>query len=142
MVQIYTFFHITNCEAAAWVRRLSTIHMQCGEIDVDPRLILFAADVETCTPVWEVVDGYVIMSGSDGRPSQAHNPVPIVASFPRSGGHMSSVIIGLIFIVGGLSGQLALIGTNSGPALAVVGVLILGRGIYRIRKQRAQQQAQ
>jgi len=48
---------------------------------------------------------------------------------------MSSVIIGLIFIVGGLSGQLALIGTNSGTALAVVGVLILGRGIYRIRKQ-------
>ena len=55
---------------------------------------------------------------------------------------MSSVIIGLIFIVGGLSGQLALIGTNSGTALAGVGVLILGRGIYRIRKQRAQQQAQ
>jgi len=58
------------------------------------------------------------------------------------GGRMSSVIIGLIFIVGGLSGQLALIGTNSGTALAVVGVLILGRGIYRIRKQRAQQQVQ
>jgi hypothetical protein len=55
---------------------------------------------------------------------------------------MSSVIIGLIFIVGGLSGQLALIGANSGTALAVVGVLILGRGIYRIRKQRAQQQVQ
>jgi len=55
---------------------------------------------------------------------------------------MSSVIIGLIFIVGGLSGRLALIGTNSGIALAVVGVLILGRGIYRIRKQRVQQQVQ
>ena len=55
---------------------------------------------------------------------------------------MSSVIIGLIFIVGGLSGRLALIGTNSGIALAVVGVLILGRGIYRIRKQRAQQPVQ
>ena len=55
---------------------------------------------------------------------------------------MSSVIIGLIFIVGGLSGKLALIGTNSGIALAVVGALILGRGIYRIRKQRAQQRVQ
>jgi hypothetical protein len=66
-----------------------------------------------------------------------------VAPFPRPlGGHMSSVIIGLIFIGGGLSGQLQLIGTNSGTALAVVGVLILGRGIYRIRKQRAQQQVQ
>lgn len=50
---------------------------------------------------------------------------------------MSSVIIGLIFIAGGLSGQLALVGTNSGTALAVVGVLLVGRGIYRIRKQRA-----
>jgi len=55
---------------------------------------------------------------------------------------MRSIIIGLIFIAGGLSGQLALVGTNSGPALAVVGVLIVGRGVYRIRKQRAQQQAQ
>jgi len=55
---------------------------------------------------------------------------------------MSSVIVGLVFIAGGLSGQLALVGTNSGTALAVVGVLIVGRGIYRIRKQRAQQQAQ
>jgi hypothetical protein len=55
---------------------------------------------------------------------------------------MSSVIIGLIFIVGGLSGKLALIGTNSGVALAVVGVLLVGRGIYRIRQQKAQQQPQ
>jgi hypothetical protein len=53
---------------------------------------------------------------------------------------MSSIIIGLVFIVGGLSGALALIGTNSGTALAVVGVLLVGRGIYRIRRQRAQQQ--
>jgi len=50
---------------------------------------------------------------------------------------VSSIIIGLVFIVGGLSGQLALIGTNSGVALAVVGLLLIGRGIWRIRKQRA-----
>ncbi len=55
---------------------------------------------------------------------------------------MSSIVIGLIFIAGGLSGTLALVGTNSGIALAVVGVLLVGRGIYRVRKQRAQQQAQ
>jgi len=55
---------------------------------------------------------------------------------------MSSLIIGVIFIVGGLSGQLALVGTNSGTALAVVGALLVTRGIYRIRKQRAQPQAQ
>jgi hypothetical protein len=53
---------------------------------------------------------------------------------------MFSIVLGLIFIVGGLTGNLALIGTNSGPALAVVGVLILGRGIYRLRRQRAQHQ--
>ncbi len=53
---------------------------------------------------------------------------------------MTSIIIGLIFIVGGLTGTLALVGTNSGTALAVVGVLILARGIYRVRKQRAQHQ--
>ncbi len=52
---------------------------------------------------------------------------------------MSSIIIGLVFIAGGLSGKLALVGTNSGMALAVVGVLLIGRGIYRIRRQRAQQ---
>lgn len=53
---------------------------------------------------------------------------------------MSSIIIGLVFIAGGLSGKLALVGTNSGVALAVVGALLVVRGIYRIRKQRAAQQ--
>jgi len=51
MVQIYTFFHITNCDIAAWMRRLSTIHIACGKIDVDPTLILSASacgDVHTC----------------------------------------------------------------------------------------------
>ncbi|HZH79894.1 MAG TPA: hypothetical protein VFD68_01235 [Gemmatimonadales bacterium] len=62
-------------------------------------------------------------------------PLPFVSE-----DRMSSIIIGLVFIVGGLSGTLALIGTNSGTALAVVGVLLVGRGIYRIRRQRAQQQ--
>lgn len=90
--------------------------------------------------MWEVVDGYVIMSGSDGPHSQPRFAFLIVP-LPRTlGANMSSIIIGLVFIVGGLSGTLALIGTNSGTALAVVGVLLVGRGIYRIRRQRAQQQ--
>ena len=59
---------------------------------------------------------------------------------PHREDRVSSVIIGLIFIVGGLSGKLALIGTNSGVALAVLGVLLVGRGIYRIRQQKAQHQ--
>jgi hypothetical protein len=60
---------------------------------------------------------------------------------PPSAGELlvSSIIFGLVFIVGGLSGTLALVGTNSGTALAVVGVFLVGRGIWRIRKQRARQ---
>jgi len=40
-----------------------------------------------------------------------------------------NIIVGIVFIVGGLSGQLALIGTNSGPALAGLGAVILVIGI-------------
>ncbi len=43
-----------------------------------------------------------------------------------------SIILGLVMIVGGLSGHLVLIGTQSGIALAVVGVLVLGLGVYRL----------
>lgn len=48
-----------------------------------------------------------------------------------------NIIIGIVFIVGGLSGQLVLIGTNSGPALAGVGVLLIGLGIFRIVKAKS-----
>lgn len=40
-----------------------------------------------------------------------------------------NIIVGIVMIVGGLSGQLALIGTNSGMALAGLGGLILVIGI-------------
>ena len=46
-----------------------------------------------------------------------------------------SIIIGLVFIVGGLTGQLALRGPESGPLLALVGVGLIGLGIYRIVKK-------
>ena len=49
---------------------------------------------------------------------------------------MLSVILGIVFIVGGLTGNLTLIGTHSGTALAIVGVLVLGRGLYRLRRRR------
>lgn len=42
-----------------------------------------------------------------------------------------NIIIGIVFIIGGLSGQLALIGTNSGLALAGVGAVILVMGIVQ-----------
>jgi hypothetical protein len=48
---------------------------------------------------------------------------------------MVNIILGLVFIVGGLSGQLALIGTNSGEALAVVGGLMVAYGIYQLKQK-------
>ena len=48
-----------------------------------------------------------------------------------------SIIIGLVLIIGGLSGRLVLIGTNSGPALAAVGALVVVIGIARVVKSRA-----
>jgi len=47
-----------------------------------------------------------------------------------------SIVIGLVFIVGGLSGNMVLRGTNSGMGLAVVGLLITGVGVFRFVKQR------
>lgn len=43
-----------------------------------------------------------------------------------------NIIIGLIFIAGGLSGKLVLMGTHSGPALAVLGVVLLILGVFRM----------
>ncbi|MDE0853992.1 MAG: hypothetical protein OSA97_06180 [Nevskia sp.] len=49
---------------------------------------------------------------------------------------MWNVIIGIVFIVGGLSGKLALIGTNSGPALAVLGAGLLAWGVVQMVRAR------
>lgn len=46
-----------------------------------------------------------------------------------------SIVIGIIFIIGGLSGRLVLIGTHSGPALAVMGVLLILLGGARMLKR-------
>jgi hypothetical protein len=43
-----------------------------------------------------------------------------------------NIIIGLVFIVGGLSGKMVFVGTNSGILLAVVGLGLIGLGIFRI----------
>ena len=45
---------------------------------------------------------------------------------------LSNLIFGGIFIVGGASGKLALIGTNSSVALLVVGVAMAGYGGYQM----------
>jgi hypothetical protein len=43
-----------------------------------------------------------------------------------------NIIIGLVFVVGGLTGNLSLRGTQSGPALAVIGVALIGLDAYRM----------
>jgi hypothetical protein len=45
---------------------------------------------------------------------------------------MGKILIGIVFIIGGLSGTLVLRGTNSGEALAVVGVGMLIWGIVQM----------
>ena len=47
-----------------------------------------------------------------------------------------SIIIGAIFILGGLSGRLVLLGTNSGQALAVLGGVLVVIGFIRMAKAR------
>ena len=43
-----------------------------------------------------------------------------------------NIIIGIVFIIGGLSGHLVLLGTGSGIALAVLGLLLVGLGVFRL----------
>ena len=45
---------------------------------------------------------------------------------------MGNIIVGIVFIIGGLSGQLVLIGTDSGPALAVFGGGLVIWGIIKM----------
>ena len=49
---------------------------------------------------------------------------------------MWNIVIGILMIVAGLSGRFALIGTNSGPALAAVGAAILIWGIVQVARRR------
>ena len=49
---------------------------------------------------------------------------------------MWNIIIGIIFIVGGLSGKLALRGTQSGELLAVLGGALLIWGIVQVVRRR------
>lgn len=49
---------------------------------------------------------------------------------------MGNIIFGIIFIVGGLSGKLALIGTNSPGALAAVGGGMVIWGLFQMKGRR------
>lgn len=51
---------------------------------------------------------------------------------------MWNIIIGLVMIIGGATGKLALIGTQSSGALVVLGIVLLGWGVFQIvRSKRA-----
>ena len=49
---------------------------------------------------------------------------------------MFNIIIGIIFIIGGLSGKLALIGTSSSPAIIAFGAGLVAWGIYQVVQRR------
>ncbi|HOX44110.1 MAG TPA: hypothetical protein PK668_10960 [Myxococcota bacterium] len=49
------------------------------------------------------------------------------------------IIIGIVMVIGGLSGNLVFRGTDSGGLLAVVGVALIGFGIFRLIKGSAAQ---
>jgi len=48
---------------------------------------------------------------------------------------MWNIIFGIIFIIGGLSGKMALIGTRSSGALVVIGVILLIWGIVQLKNK-------
>jgi hypothetical protein len=52
---------------------------------------------------------------------------------------MWNIVIGIAFIIGGLSGKLALRGTESGPALAALGGVLLIWGIVQVVRSRQSQ---
>ena len=45
-----------------------------------------------------------------------------------------NIIVGLVFVIGGLSGGLVLKGTNSGGGLAIIGVLLILFGLFRLTR--------
>ena len=51
---------------------------------------------------------------------------------------MWNIVIGAVFIVGGLSGKLALIGTNSSTAIIAVGAGLVIWGIVQMVKSRSE----
>ncbi len=52
---------------------------------------------------------------------------------------MWNIIIGAVFIIGGLSGQLALRGTNSSIGLAVIGGVLIVWGLVQVARGRSSQ---
>ena len=53
----------------------------------------------------------------------------------RSGPTMWNTIIGIVFVIGGLSGKLVLRGTNSSPALVAVGDILIVWGLLQMKRR-------
>jgi uncharacterized membrane protein (UPF0136 family) len=51
-------------------------------------------------------------------------------------GPIVNILIGVVLAVAGLSGNLVLRGTDSGPALAVVGAALAAYGVYQLMRAR------
>jgi hypothetical protein len=49
---------------------------------------------------------------------------------------MVKIIIGLVMVIGGLSGKLVLVGTHSGVALAALGAVLIAWGVFNVVKSR------
>ncbi len=43
-----------------------------------------------------------------------------------------NIIVGIVFVIGGMSGELVMKGTESGVALAILGLFLIGLGAYRL----------
>ena len=48
---------------------------------------------------------------------------------------MWNILIGIVFIIGGLSGRMALIGTNSGLALTAIGAGLVVWGLVQVSRR-------
>jgi hypothetical protein len=75
------------------------------------------------------------MAGHPTTPAGAFRTTNAIGE--NMGRGIISVVIGLVMIVGGLTGNMALRGTNSGGALAVVGGIVAAIGVVRILSSRA-----
>jgi predicted phage tail protein len=53
---------------------------------------------------------------------------------------MWNIIIGIIFVIGGLSGKLVLRGTDSSGALALIGVGLAIWGIVQLTRKKQEQE--
>lgn len=54
---------------------------------------------------------------------------------------MGNLLVGIFFIIGGLSGKFVLIGTNSGGLLAVLGFGLVIKGIYDMTRDKQEEEA-